>query len=129
MDTNQLKAILEAEIDDAIGFIETETVADRKYALQSYLRQPYGNEVEGKSSIVTGEVAEAIDGALPALVRIFTASDEVAQFDPVSPGDEPSAKQATDYCNYILLKDNDGVMIFHDWFKDALLQKILIQPF
>jgi hypothetical protein len=57
------------------------------------------------------------------LVRIFTASDEVAQFDPVSPGDEPSAKQATDYCNYILLKDNDGVMIFHDWFKDALLQK------
>jgi hypothetical protein len=56
-------------------------------------------------------------------VRIFTASDEVAQFDPVSPGDEPSAKQATDYCNYILLKDNDGVMIFHDWFKDALLQK------
>jgi hypothetical protein len=123
MDTNQLKAILEAEIDDAIGFIETETVSDRKYALQSYLRQPYGNEVEGKSSIVTGEVAEAIDGALPALVRIFTASDEVAQFDPVAAGDEPTAKQATDYCNYILLKDNDGVMIFHDWFKDALLQK------
>jgi hypothetical protein len=30
MDTNQLKAILEAEIDDAIGFIETETVSDRK---------------------------------------------------------------------------------------------------
>lgn len=123
MDTNQLKAILEAEIDDAIGFIETETVADRKYALQSYLRQPYGNEVEGKSSIVTGEVAEAIDGALPSLVRIFTASDEIAQFDPVGPQDEASAKQATDYCNYVMLKDNDGVLIFHDWFKDALLQK------
>jgi hypothetical protein len=123
MDTNLLKAILESEIDDAIGFLETETVADRKYALQSYLRQPYGNEVDGKSAIVTGEVAEAIDGALPALVRIFTASDEVAQFDPVSPGDEAGAKQATDYCNHILLKDNDGVILFHDWFKDALLEK------
>ena len=123
MDKDQLKAIIEAEIDDAIGFIETETVNDRKLALQSYLRQPYGNEVEGKSQIVTGEVAEAIDGALPALVRIFTASDEIAQFDPVGPGDEASAKQATDYCNYIALKDNDGVIIFHNWFKDALLQK------
>ena len=123
MSENQLKAIVQSEIDDAIGYVETETVEERKNALRSYLRQPYGNEVEGKSSIVTGEVAEAIDGALPSLVRIFTGSDEIAQFDPVGPNDEASAKQATDYCNYIFLKDNPGAIIIHDWFKDALLQK------
>ena len=72
METNDLKSILQAEIDDSIGFIESETVEQRKQALEAYLRQPYGNEVEGKSQIVTGEVAEAIDGALPSLVRIFT---------------------------------------------------------
>lgn len=123
MSQNELKAIIQSEIDDAIGYVETETVEDRKNALSAYLRQPYGNEVEGKSSIVTGEVAEAIDGALPSLVRIFTGTDEIAQFDPVGPGDEASAKQATDYCNYIFLKDNAGAIIIHDWFKDALLQK------
>ena len=123
MEQNDLKSILQAEIDDAIGFIESETVEQRKLALEAYLRQPYGNEVEGKSQIVTGEVAEAIDGALPSLVRIFTGSDNIVVFEPQGPRDEASAKQATDYCNWVFNRDNEGVSILHDWFKDALLQK------
>jgi len=120
---NELKSILQAEIDDAIGYVESETVEQRKQALQAYLRQPYNNEVEGKSQIVTGEVAEAIDGALPSLVRIFTGSDNIVVFEPQGPQDEASAKQATDYCNWVFTKDNEGVAILHDWFKDALMQK------
>jgi len=123
MEQNELKSILQAEIDDAIGFIESETVEQRKQALEAYLRQPYGNEVEGKSQIVTGEVAEAIDGALPSLVRIFTGSDNIVVFEPQGPRDEASAKQATDYCNWVFNRDNAGVAILHDWFKDALMQK------
>jgi GrpB-like predicted nucleotidyltransferase (UPF0157 family) len=123
METNDLKSVLQAEIDDAIGFIESETVEQRKQALEAYLRQPYGNEVEGKSQIVTGEVAEAIDGALPSLVRIFTGSDNIVVFEPQGPRDEASAKQATDYCNWVFNRDNEGVAILHDWFKDALMQK------
>jgi GrpB-like predicted nucleotidyltransferase (UPF0157 family) len=123
MEQNELKSILQSEIDDAIGFIESETVEQRKQALEAYLRQPYGNEVEGKSQIVTGEVAEAIDGALPSLVRIFTGSDNIVVFEPQGPKDEASAKQATDYCNWVFNRDNAGVAILHDWFKDALMQK------
>jgi hypothetical protein len=121
--SQNLKAILQAEIDNSIGFIESETVEDRKQSLQAYLRQPYGNEVEGKSSIVTGEVAEAIDGAMPPLMRIFTGSDEIVLANPTGPGDEAGARQVTDYLNYIFLEDNQGVILMHDWFKDALMQK------
>ncbi len=123
MSQNELKSILQAEIDDAIGFIESETVEQRKQALEAYLRQPYGNETEGKSQIVTGEVAEAIDGALPSLIRIFTGSDDIVVFEPQGPKDEASAKQATQYCNWVFSRDNAGVAILHDWFKDALMQK------
>lgn len=122
--SQNLKAILDAEINDALGYVDTETIDQRTEALQAYLRQPYGNEVEGKSQIVTGEVAEAIDGALPPLVRIFSASDEVVRFDPRGPQDEATAKQATQYCNWVFQKENKGVLILHDWFKDALMQKV-----
>lgn len=122
--SQNLKAILDAEINDALGYVDTETIDQRTEALQAYLRQPYGNEVEGKSQIVTGEVAEAIDGALPPLVRIFSSSDEVVRFEPRGPQDERGAKQATDYCNWVFQKENQGVLIMHDWFKDALLQKV-----
>ncbi len=85
-----LKGILENEIDNSLGYIDSETVEDRKRALEYYLRQPYGNEVEGRSQIVTGEVAEAIDGALPQLIRVFTTTEDIVYFEPKSPGDDVS---------------------------------------
>jgi len=123
IDSNKLKSIIEAEIDDSLGFLETDTTDERTTALEYYLREPYGNEIEGKSQIVTGEVAEVVDGALPQLIRVFTSSDAVVEFQPVNEGDEKLAKQATEYCNWVFYKDNDGFLILHNWFKDALLQK------
>jgi hypothetical protein len=119
----ELQAILDNEIDNALGYLNSETTEERKKALEYYNRDKYGNEVEGRSTIVTGEVAEVVDGALPQLVRIFTQSDDVVRFEPKAPGDEEAAKQATEYCNWVLMNDNAGAIIFHDWFKDALLQK------
>ena len=124
MDEGQIKGILEAEIDNSIGYIETETTEDRRRALDYYLRNPYGNEVEGRSQIVTGEVAEAIDGALPQLIRVFTTTEDIVYFEPKSANDEESAKQATDYCNWVFYRENEGLLILHNWFKDALLQKV-----
>ena len=123
MDNGTLTGILQSEIDDAIGMLDSETTAERAEALNYYLRNPYGNEQEGRSQIVTGEVAEVIDGALPQLIRVFTASDEIGRFEPVGPQDEEGAKQATDYANWVFSKDNNGFAILHDWFKDALLAK------
>jgi hypothetical protein len=123
MDEGRLKGILSTEIDNAIGYTDTETSEARAKALEYYLRQPYGNEVEGRSQIVTGEVAEVVDGAIPQLIRVFTQADDIVRFEPKSPGDEEGAKQATEYCNWVFYAQNSGFAIMHDWFKDALLQK------
>jgi hypothetical protein len=121
---NLLRSIVESEIDDAIGYLETETTDERQQALEYYLREPYGNEVEGKSQIVTGEVAEVVDGALPQLMKVFTSAKDAVVFEAVNQGDEQIAEQATVYVNHIFYKDNNGFEIMHDWFKDGLLQKV-----
>jgi predicted GNAT family acetyltransferase len=123
MDDNKLKGILDAEIDDSLGYIQTDTTDQRSKALEYYNREPYGNEVEGRSQIVTGEVAEVVDGALPQLLRVFTQSDDMVRFEPRSADDEEKALQATEYVNWVMNRDNDGVALMHTWFKDALLQK------
>jgi len=119
-----LKAYIEGEINDSIGYLETETTHQRQEALEYYMREKYGNEQPGKSQIVTGEVAEIIDGALPQILRTFTASKKAVEFEPVSSGDAEQAEQATNYVNHIFYKDNQGFSIMHDWFKDSLLQKV-----
>ena len=124
MDDHKLKTIIEAEINAAIGYIESETTSSRRKSLEAYLRKPYGTEVEGRSSIVTGEVAEVVDGALPHLMRIFTSSDNVVRFEARSEKGEDTAEQATQYCNWVFTVQNDGFNILHETFKTALLQKV-----
>ena len=123
MEQGKLKSIIRGEIDSSIGFIESETTDQRKQSLEYYLRENYGNEVEGRSAIVTGEVAEAIYGAMPELIRIFTQNEDMVRFEPETAEDEESSKQATDYANFVFYKENNGFLILHNWIKDALLQK------
>ena len=123
-DSLELVNLVGAHIDDSLGYVQTETSYERMKALEYYMREPYGNEVEGRSTIVTGEVAEAVDGALPQIMKVFTSSTKAVEFEPVNAGDGALAEQMTAYVNHIFYKDNNGFEIMHDWFKDALMQKV-----
>lgn len=124
MNQEELKALVQDEINNAIGYLESDTVQARADAMSYYMRDKYGNEVEGRSQVVTGEVAEAVDGALPQLIRVFTSCEDAVRFEPTRDGEEELAEQASDMANWVFYKDNDGFLILHNWFKDALLQKV-----
>jgi hypothetical protein len=124
MNQETLKALCADEINNAIGYLESDTVQARADAMSYYFRDKYGTEVEGRSQVVTGEVAEAVDGALPQLIRVFTSCEDAVRFEPTKDGEEELADQASDMANWVFYKDNDGFLILHNWFKDALLQKV-----
>lgn len=96
---------------------------ERTDALDRYYGRPYGDEMEGRSSVVMRDVADTIEWIKPSLMKVFCSGDEVVRFDPVGPEDEQQAEQETDYVNHVLQQKNNGFMIMHDWFQDALLQK------
>lgn len=60
---------------------------------------------------------------MPQVMRMFVSSRDMVRFDAEGPEDEAEASQATDAVNYILMRKNDGVLLLHDFFKDALLLK------
>ena len=124
MDQEELINLVEENIDQATSFVNSEVDADRETAIDYYLRRPYGNEVPGKSNVVTGEVAEAVDGALPQLMKVFTQPTDVVEFTPTNDGDATVAEDVTKYVNHIFNKDNDGAILLHNWFWDALVQKV-----
>jgi len=120
----ELINLIEDNIDDSLNYINETVQPERKMALDYYLRKPYGNEVRGKSQIVTSEVSEAVHGALPQLMKIFTSSQESVVFNPVGDGDNNMADTVTQYVNHIFNKDNAGAFILHNWMFDALTQKV-----
>jgi hypothetical protein len=64
---------------------------------------------------------DTIGWMLPGIIRVFSASDRIAEYEPFGPGDDEFAKQATDYCNYVFWKDNNGYRTLWDATHDSLL--------
>ncbi len=123
MSDGDLAAILEAKIHNALGYQGGRLSQLRRQAERYYKGESFGNEIDGRSQVVSRDVAEAVDSMMPSLMRIFASGDQVVRFNPSGPQDEAIADQATDYVNWIWNQQNEGFANFYSWFKDALLKK------
>ena len=92
-------------------------------SLSTYLGLPDGTEIEGRSQIVSTDVADAIEWIMPQIMKSFTQNNEVVIFDPVHDGDEKQAELESEYVYEVLMKQNDGFIILHQFVKDALMQR------
>lgn len=125
MTNDELSAILKQRVESALGGVYNDQLSTaRSNALKYYRGDPFGNEVDGRSQVVSRDVQETVDGMMPSLLRVFAAGDQVVKFEPQGPEDEEAAKQATEYVNWIWSQQNPGFEIFNVWFKDALLQRL-----
>ena len=124
MTEEELVSFLEGQKEIAVNFFEDEISIGQQTALDRYLGKPYGDEMEGRSTALSLDVREAVDWMMPDLMRIFASGDKVVSFEPVGKEDEAEAEQRTDYVNHVFWKDNDGYMVLHDCFKDALIQQV-----
>tara|TARA_B100000470_G_C19791364_1_gene392312 strand:- start:432 stop:2384 length:1953 start_codon:yes stop_codon:yes gene_type:complete len=118
----ELVSRIRQEISDSLGY-DGEISVQREKAIKYYYALPFGNEVEGRSQYVDSTVQDTVEWIKPSLMRVFASGDEMVKFSPHGPEDVESAKQATDYVNYVFTKDNPGWEILYSWFHDALLQK------
>lgn len=110
-------------IEAAEDFIDMEHSPDRELAAQYYRAEPLGNEVEGRSGVVMSEVRDTVLAIMPALLRIFCGAKNPVQFDnqPGTPFEQGT--QQTAYISHIINRDNDGFMMHHSAFKDALIRR------
>jgi hypothetical protein len=126
MTEDQLKALVDMEVQQSMGYVGRLS-EQRRTALEYYLNRPSGKlappEVDGRSAVVSPDVANAIEWAMPSLMRIFTSGEDIARFAARKPQDEDKAAQATEYCNWLLWAQNEGYRVVYWWLKDALLSK------
>ena len=118
-----LRAVIGKQINNALGYLGGPLSAARRKSLEYYLGDKLGTEIDGRSQVVSTDVADTVESMLPNLLRIFTASDKVVRCDPVTAEDVPMADQATAYLNHVFYKENDGFKLLYNFFKDALIEK------
>jgi hypothetical protein len=122
VDESELKALVSAEIRDAELFESSNRDSERARAINYYNgRMPDTPHQEGWSSFRSRDVADVIGWVLPGIIRVFTASDRMVDYEPERPGDEDFTDQASDYANFVFWRDNDGYRILWDATHDSLL--------
>lgn len=127
MSTDAILVILEAEYAEAMGGDQSSQLHDeRSKALAYYegdMSETMPNEPD-RSKAISTDVADTIDSLMPSLADIFIGGEEVLKFNPVGPEDVDAAEQETDYTNHVIMQQNPGVLIVHDYMKDSLVSKV-----
>jgi len=122
MTEQEIGTLVQAEIAAAIEYDRSDFKKDRIRAIEYYRGEMRDlPSEEGRSSVTTHDVQDTIGWMLPGLMRVFFSADNLGQYDPQQPEDEEAARQATDYVNYIVLRECDGYQVFWDVFHDSLL--------
>ena len=124
MTDSELLATTSAAVQDAAIFNGEFSKENEQY-LREYLGRPYGDEVEGQSSVVSTDVADVVEADMPSLARIFLGSGDIIKFEP-NTANETEVKEAEDktkYVNWIVRKQPDSFKTIHNWMKDAEIQK------
>lgn len=122
MDDSEVLSHVRSYLDDALDYSASELATNRARALDYYFGAPFGNERDGKSQVVSRDIQETVDWIMPSLMKIFTGKT-VVQYEAQNEDDVPQAEQETEYVNYVFNRQNNGFLVMHDWFQDALLAK------
>lgn len=77
----------------------------------------------GRSQVTSNDVRATIKKLMPSLMRSILGSDSVVQYEPVGPGDEEGAEQATSYVNRVVIPECGARDALHDAIFDACLLK------
>lgn len=123
----ELRTLLSAQKADALAATQSAKLSIERERAERYYLGDVSEDLpseEGRSSAVSTDVADTIEGLLPSLIDIFAGSDEVVKFEPVGPEDEGAAQQETDYINHVFMQLNAGFMVLYSFIKDALLSKV-----
>ena len=126
MTPSELKAMLGAEKADALAASQSARLTVERTDAMDYYLGDMAKDMpasEGRSRAVSTDVADTIEGLMPALMDIFASSDDVVRFEPVGKEDVQAAEQETDYVNHVFMQKNPGFLVLYSFIKDALLSK------
>jgi hypothetical protein len=123
---SELCALIDRQCESAIGADDV-TARQRRIAMEFYMGEAKGQlappEVEGRSTVVSKDLMETVEWAMPAIMEALTGADDVVSFRAKLPGDEQAAEDATAYINHLLYEENEGFSTLHDAIKQCLLAR------
>lgn len=111
---------IRGQLMECAGWDGDRISSDRKRAHDYYHMRPRGDEVRGRSNVVSGDLSAMTESNLAQMLEAFT-HDAIAEFDATGPEDDDQAALESHAVNAAVMKDNNGHQELGAAIKDGLL--------
>lgn len=125
MEERELVALIDEAERDGLTSSGTFT-ADQERYLEYYQSEPFGDEIEGRSSVISTDVMDLVESDMPSLARVFLGAGDPVEFqaDTANPEAIQEAKDKQAVVSHIIRTIPNSYRIQHDWLKSSELQDI-----
>lgn len=120
---DSLVQLIDQYAQASYGSTQGQLATERALAIARYNSEPYGDEIDGRSQLVSSEIRDTVETVVPQLMRIFLGGDMICEFDPEDKNDVDQAKKESKFVNWSITQRNAAFQVFGTWFRDALLCK------
>ncbi len=119
-ESDVLATRLKTQLLHCSGFDGDEISNERQEAADYYFQRVRGDEVEGRSHYVSGDVAAMVDATVAQMMEAFS-SDRICDFDPLDADDEDQAQLESEAVQYFVMGRENGFLQLTMAIKEALL--------
>jgi hypothetical protein len=115
-----LASSIRTQLVNCIGFEGDELANSRKMSYDYYFQRARGDEIAGRSEIVSGDLSSMVEGNLAMMVEPLVGK-RIAEFCAYSAEDEEQAQLESDCVSEMVFKRQNGFIEVSSAIKDALL--------
>lgn len=121
VENKDLSAVLSDEIRQAQSYNRTELAGKRARAIDYLQGVMTDTPARPNGSTQTSrDFADTVSWILPGVVRVFTASDQMVQYDKVREENDEWSNEASEYTNYTFFRESDGYRVLYNATYDSL---------
>jgi hypothetical protein len=99
---------------------------DNENYLKYYNGDPFGNEVNGRSKVISTDTRDMVEADMPSLARVFLGAGDPVEFKPTGSSTEAvqEAKDKQAVVSHIVKSIRNSFRTQHDWLKASEIQNI-----
>lgn len=117
---DELASVVDRQIRTSVGYYDSKLSREREEVLDYYNAVKPKPLHAGNSKYVSMDVFDAVESMKAVLLETFAAGNRIVSFEPQAEDDIALARQATEYSDYVVFRQNDGYQIMSDVIQDGL---------
>lgn len=120
---SELAALVQRQIQSSGLYYDTKLSKEREQVLEYYQGNLPKPSHAGNSKYVSMDVFDAVESLKAVLLETFSAGNKIVSFDPQTEADIEPMREATEYADYVIHRQNDSYQIFSDVIQDGLMAR------